>query len=95
MFASLDPLNESSVIAGFDEGIDRSIRETFRMNFVRYKRDARAMQSLMQEGAFSFRVGSYSMRVRFNSFSRRRRKPADDDLNSTVAPDAMSRSFGA
>jgi hypothetical protein len=71
MFASLDPLYESSIIAGFDEGIDRSIRETFRMNFVRYKRDARAMQGLMQEGAFSFRVGSYSLRVRFNSFSRR------------------------
>jgi hypothetical protein len=54
MFASLDPLNESSIIAGFGEGIDRSIRETFRMNFVRYKRDARAMQSLMQKAHFHF-----------------------------------------
>jgi hypothetical protein len=28
------------------------------MNFVRSKRDARAMQSLMQEDAFSLRVGN-------------------------------------
>jgi hypothetical protein len=54
MFASLDLLNESSVIAECDEGIDRSIREAFRMNFVRSKRDARAMQSLMQESAFHY-----------------------------------------
>jgi hypothetical protein len=61
MFASLDPLNGSSIIAGCDEGIDRSIRETFRMNFMRSKRDARAMQSLMQEGAFSLLVRSQEL----------------------------------
>jgi len=32
------------------------IREKFRMNFVRSKCDERAMQSLMQEDAFSLRV---------------------------------------
>jgi hypothetical protein len=57
------------------------ICETFRMNFVRSKRDARAMQSLMQEGVFLLRA--------------RNELRADVDLNSIVARDPMSRLFGA
>src|ERR1700761_6099344 len=56
----------------------------FRMNFVRSKRDEHAMQSLMREEAFSLRV-----RNELLALAR-----TDVDLNSTVAPDAMSRSFG-
>jgi hypothetical protein len=57
------------------------------MNFVRSRCDGRAMQSLMQEDAFSLRVR--------NELLAAAMWRADVDLNSTVAPDAMSRSFGA
>jgi hypothetical protein len=58
------------------------------MNFVRSKCDERAMQSLMQRGRIS-------LRVRNELLGQQRCKRADADLNSTIAPDAMSCSFGA
>ena len=55
------------------------------MNFVRSKCDERAMQSLMQEDAFSLRVRNetFAAAIRTNHV----------DLNSTVAPDAIPPSF--
>jgi hypothetical protein len=64
------------------------IHEKFRMNFVRSRCDVRAMQSLMQEDAFSLRVRNEllaaAMWTRWCWFEF-----------DGVASDAMSRSFGA
>jgi hypothetical protein len=57
------------------------------MNFVRSKCDERATQSLMQRRRISLRVR--------NELLGAACKRADVDLNSTIAPDAMSCSFGA
>jgi hypothetical protein len=60
------------------------------MNFAREKCDARALQSLMHDGAFALQACNES----FGTAIAVAASDVGADLNSTVAPDCLQNTFG-